>query len=382
MSTPIALWGRVETNDAAHPTVIARIEQGPHYSPSGAGWSGAGRNIAPAFTLQRQAESFESVPTGLAVRVPPSLDYLAPGDIVRVDPAFGQLNVLFRASTRFNALLVTERCNSNCVMCSQPPRDKNDSFLIDVYRTAMRLMPASTPELCITGGEPTLLGEGFFELVEDAKTLLPDTALHVLTNGRSFAYLPLAQRLAAIDHSDLMLGIPLYSDVPARHDFVVQAAGAFDQTMRGLLNLGRVGVQIELRVVLQQATVERLPRLTDFIARHLPFVHHVALMGLELTGHVPMHLDALWIDPADYQDELAAAVRTLAGAGVRPVIFNHQLCVLKPELRPFAVRSISDWKNIYEPECQGCGARAECGGFFASGKLRKSRAIAPVGSQI
>ena len=43
--------------------------------------------------------------------------------------------------------------------------------------------------------------------------------------------------------------------------------------------------------------------------------------------------------------------------GVRTLIYNHQLCLIDRELWPFAVRSISDWKNEYHPECAGCSVR-------------------------
>ena len=33
------------------------------------------------------------------------------------------------------------------------------------------------------------------------------------------------------------------------------------------------------------------------------------------------------------------------------MIYNHQLCLIDRGLWPFAVKSISDWKNEYHPEC-------------------------------
>jgi len=42
-----------------------------------------------------------------------------------------------------------------------------------------------------------------------------------------------ARRLASIHHPDLMLGNPLYSDLSEEHDYVVQARGAFNETVRG-----------------------------------------------------------------------------------------------------------------------------------------------------
>jgi len=233
------------------------------------------------------------------------------------------------------------------------------------------LMSASTPEICITGGEPTLLGKRFLEVIEATKQWLPNTSLHVLSNGRLFS-MKFAHQVAAIRHPNLMIGIPLYSDVASKHDFVVQAKGAFDETIRGIMNLERCDQRVEIRVVIHKQTFERLRQIARFIARNLPFVSQVALMGLEMTGFTKSNLDALWIDPADYQSQLRAAVNEIDQSGIKVMIYNHQLCVLSKELWPFARKSISDWKNIYMPECADCCVREDCGGFFASAHFRYS----------
>jgi His-Xaa-Ser system radical SAM maturase HxsC len=178
-----------------------------------------------------------------------------------------------------------------------------------------------------------------------------------------------------------MMGIPIYADLAHVHDHVVQADGAFDETIRGILALKSFGVRVEIRVVLQKQTIPRLVPLARFLARNLLFADHIALMGLELTGFARANLDQIWIDPADYQAELAEAVGILGRAGMKTSIYNSQICVLDPSLRPLAKRSISDWKQEYMPECGGCEAKDECGGFFASAHLRYSRAILPIVSR-
>jgi hypothetical protein len=135
---------------------------------------------------------------------------------------------------------------------------------------------------------------------------------------------------------------------------------------------------IEVRCVIHKQTFERLPQLARFIVRNLPFVSQVVLMGLEPTGFTRANLSALWIDPVDYQAELSAAVAELNRSHVRVMIYNHPLCLLKRELWPFARRSISDWKNLYLPECDCCEARSECGGFFSSASLRHSDYVRPI----
>jgi His-Xaa-Ser system radical SAM maturase HxsC len=312
-----------------------------------------------------------------AIEIGDALEFLADGDVIRITPD-RSVSVIYRLNASINSLLVTERCNSFCVMCSQPPRDIDDSYLVDQWMQAIPLFSRSTREIGITGGEPTLLGDSLFILLRQLKSFLPNTAVHLLSNGRNFRDLEMAKRLASIQHPDIMLGIPLYSDVASIHDFVVQADGAYDETIRGLLNLYRCSVPIELRVVIHRATFARLPALARFVVRNLQFVNKVALMGLEITGFTKTNLTELWIDPIEYQPQLKEAVDILTRGKVRASIYNHQLCVLDRTLWPLAVKSISDWKNEYMRECGGCTAMYQCGGFFSSAHVKRSAHISPI----
>ena len=101
-------------------------------------------------------------------------------------------------------------------MCSQPPKDREDSWLFDRARKVISLLP------------------------EDARA------------------------------------------EPGLHDFIVQAVGAFDETMHGILNLASLSQAVEIRIVVQRHTVPVLQGLEVFIVRNLPFVAQVALMGLDI----------------------------------------------------------------------------------------------------
>jgi len=293
------------------------------------------------------------------------IDQLRAGDIVGLRST-GQIRILYRSTSDFNVLFATDHCNSLCLMCSQPPRNVNESGIMAEHRRFLRLLPQGIPELGITGGEPTLLGDGFLEIIQLCKDLHPNTPLHVLTNGRLFYYASLARNLSEIQHPDLMLGIPVYSDIDSQHDYVVQAQGAFEETLIGLHNLGRYGVRVEIRVVLHRDTYKRLLPLAEFLYRNLPFASHIAFMGMESMGFAVPNLEKLWMDPTDYQAQLRDAALFLAQRGMRVSIYNHQLCVMPKELWPYCRKSISDWKNDYLPECAECSVRDDCGGFFTS----------------
>lgn len=217
----------------------------------------------------------------------------------------------------------------------------------------------------------------FIGMLGRCRDLLPDTAVHVLTNGRAFARREIVSAWARVGHPNLMAGIPIYSAVDHVHDYVVQATGAFDETVLGILRLKDAGQHVEVRVVLHAITAPRIVETCRWIARNLPFVDHVALMGLENTGFTLANDEFIWIDPVDYQDNLASAVSALAGR-VPVSVYNLPLCVLPRSIWFFAVQSISDWKNGYSDECANCSERSRCTGFFTSGRPRKSRGISPI----
>ena len=311
-----------------------------------------------------------------------SLDFLHDDYVVAVDMGTGFTRVLFRPESLHNAIFTTERCNSNCIMCSQPPRDVDDSDMVSEHLRLIDLIPTPPARLGITGGEPTLLKDGLVQIVSRLKERFPETPLTMLSNGRLFAYEELVKRLSSIGHSDFLTSIPIYANNAAEHDYIVQSKGAFDQTIQGLYNAAKHGLKVEIRVVLHKQTISGLPALAEFIYRNLPFVQHVALMGLENMGYVKKNWDLVWVDPIDYADTLEVTVRHLFYRRVAVSLYNLPLCVLPKSLWFFARQSITDYKNIYLNECEGCGVREHCSGLFASSDTKHSRAIRAIMSPV
>jgi len=311
-----------------------------------------------------------------------TFDHLYEGDLVVINPN-GIINTLYRVSSNQNSILVTERCNSNCLMCSQPPKDRDDiSYHYDILKRLIPLIPKDCKELGITGGEPTLMGELFFDLLKLISEELPNTEIHCLSNGRSFAWTNFANRLGSLNTDRLMLGIPVYSDSYQVHDHIVQSKDAFNQTILGLHNLAANSQRIEIRVVLHKLTIPRLTKLARYIYKNLPFVEHVAFMGLENQGYTPHNIDQLWIDPANYMVELSDSVEFLSSMGINVSIYNSQLCVVPQGLWKYCRKSISDWKNIYIEECTKCSLVQECGGLFASNELMHSKFLKAASSSV
>jgi His-Xaa-Ser system radical SAM maturase HxsC len=303
------------------------------------------------------------------------LSFLEEESVVAVEPRTGDLKVLFRPASHNNAIFATGRCNSNCLMCSQPPVLQQNEAIVQEHLRLVDLIKIEPESIGITGGEPTLLGTGLVSVLARLRDRLPRTRVHMLTNGRLYAYEDLVAEMAAVKHPNFTSGIPLYSDNAHEHDYIVQAKGAFDQTVIGFYNMAKAGLRLEIRIVLHQQVLPRLCKLVDFIYRNFPFADHIALMGLENMGYTKINTPILWTDPLDYSSELEEATRFLAYRQMNVSIYNLQLCVLPRSVWPFARKSISDYKNIYLAECENCAVTEKCGGLFKSTEFKHSRGI-------
>ncbi len=306
-------------------------------------------------------------------------EVIRPGDVIRIREGSSQISILYRRGSLSNSLFITEQCNSNCVMCSQPPRKIDDSWRLGELVKLLQLVDKSESQLGFTGGEPTLFGQAFGDLLRFARSQLPNTQLHVLSNGRLLRDPALTKGLVAAGGGVTQWAIPLYGDVAAIHDEVVDSVGGFEETIEGLGELALRRARVEIRIVLHAITVPRLRQLSSYIYRRLPFVEHVAFMGLEPMGYARSNRHRIWIDPIDYASEISDAVHHLHSRGMNVSIYNLPYCVLPKDLWPFARASISDWKNVADASCMKCSLTEDCAGFFASaGPEWRSRGIKPL----
>jgi sulfatase maturation enzyme AslB (radical SAM superfamily) len=124
------------------------------------------KGFAVYLALRSNAEILKSLPVEAETVVSPDdYDYLADGDVIRIRPGKGAASVLYRRNSAHNSFLLTERCNHYCLMCSQRPRDINDSWIVDDVLAAIPLIDTATAEIGFTGGEPTLLGDDFIRIL-------------------------------------------------------------------------------------------------------------------------------------------------------------------------------------------------------------------------
>lgn len=284
----------------------------------------------------------------------------------------------FKKGSNDNALFVTSACSNRCIMCCQPPKYGDDSDqLFQKNLAAITSADTDADYVCITGGEPTLIGDKLFTYMHKIWERMPDAEIHILTNGRKFAEVEYLNAFVNSVKGNMVLGIPLHSDNPIDHDYVAGVKGSFYETLKGLHNLGLLGFNIELRVILLQQNYQRLPKIAEFITLNLPFVSQVSIMGLEITGYAEKRFQEVWIDPMFCTSVLTRAVACLEQSRIQVRLFNIPLCLLPQQLWNYSCRSISDWKQTYLATCDKCEVKEQCCGVFKTSK-RYSDFIRPV----
>jgi His-Xaa-Ser system radical SAM maturase HxsC len=283
------------------------------------------------------------------------------GDVILVNPADQRAERLIRAGSKHNTLLITERCDQLCVMCSQPPKKSHIDRFTEFAQACV--LAESNTVIGLSGGEPTLFKDQLFELIEQTLTARPDLRFHILSNGQHFSEDDV-ERMRQPLFQNVLWGIPLYAANAELHDQIVAKAGAHARLHDSFAHLLCAGANVELRTVLLQTNVNALSALAEHVTTFFRLISHWSIMQLENIGFAKNRWAALYYDHRDQFSPIGTAVDRATLYGIPVELFNFARCSIPPAYRSYAPPSISDWKQRYADACTGCRERALCCGFF------------------
>lgn len=164
-------------------------------------------------------------------------------------------------------IFVTNHCNSNCIMCplSETVRKKvNQRHIEEVFQKIDEL-PENVEYINVTGGEPTLVGNEFFDIMEKLKNKFQNSGFQLLTNGRSFADFEFLKRLLPCLPYGIRFAIPLHASNAKLHDQITRSKGSFGQTDQGIKNLLICQQKVEIRIVVSKKNIEDLLNTAKYI---------------------------------------------------------------------------------------------------------------------
>ena len=290
------------------------------------------------------------------------------------------IRVLYRDESEDNFILVTNQCNSNCIMCPDADSVRNTKEVpnINVIIDHIRAIPDDARHITITGGEPGLIKENLIRIISECKICLPETEILLLSNGRVFSNTEFVNKFKAVAPNKIRVGIPLYADNPELHNRITRADNSFEQTICGIKKLLNRGIDVEIRVVVQKMNYKELEKIASFIFQEIPDVMMVNIMSLEMCGNAILNKEKVWVNYEDTKEYVYKACVELIKHGILVNLYNFPLCAIDERLYAFALKSISDYKVRYRDECDKCTLKEKCGGLFNSTINLKEANINPI----
>lgn len=296
-----------------------------------------------------------------------SLEKMDSFDVVSLSER-GTPQIVYAHSNDDNVIVLTDRCNSNCIMCpyTENHRRKAEDLDYDYICQLIDYLPSDIPHLIITGGEPTLLNDVFLQVIEQLKAKFENTEFLLLTNGRTMADRVFAKKVIEAAPSRILYGIPLHGPNSLVHDTISQVKGSFLQTVRGVKNLLERTADVEIRIVISRLNYEFLEETAAFLVKNLPNVNRVTFMAMEMCGAAAINKERVWIDYKTAAKNAEMAARILISKGIKVLFYNFPLCMVDKGFWPLCVDSITDCKIRFSESCVSCAVRSICGGVFST----------------
>lgn len=292
----------------------------------------------------------------------------------------GNIYVYLSANTEEIDIFITNKCNSNCIMCPVPEsiRKQNQINNFELNKQLIEILPEDIGYINITGGEPTLAKNDFFKTLELVVQKFEKTDFQLLTNGRSFSVQEILDRTMEIVPKGIRIAIPIHSSDECIHDAITQVKGSFKQTDTGIKNLLFYKQNVEIRIVVSRENIDSVVETAKYIVNEYTGVLCVTFIAMEMTGNAAINKELLWIDYDEAFKKIKDAIDILAYNGIDVQLYNFPLCAVDRGYWSIAAKSISDYKIRYMPECDECKVKNICGGFFASTKQVMNPRIKPI----
>ena len=282
------------------------------------------------------------------------------GEIWIIFPDQKQITRFFRPNSNSNTILLTEQCDQLCIMCSQPPKQK-DYLHFKLYLDAIKLIDRPCT-IGISGGEPTLYLTEMLDFIATARQYNNWVEFHILTNAQHFK----KHHLEALSEVSeyVVWAVPIYSNIPEEHDMIVGKIGAFKNLQNNLVFLAMSSSRIEIRTVILQSNYFSIIGLAKYLTTLLPWIDAWSIMQLEPKGYAQIDWETKFCDTSQDFSMIQSAIEIFVAKEMTVSLYNFPYCTVPKSYRRFVTKSISDWKQKYINECMNCKKKKLCGGFF------------------
>lgn len=304
---------------------------------------------------------------GKATNVSCNIDTLDDFDVIEVVEN-GIADIVYQKKSDDNAIVVTTKCNSNCVMCPCSEMSRKKGFISSLERLQeiLKYIPKDARHITITGGEPTLLKNDIFIFMEQLQRDYFNTEFLLLTNGRAFASKTFTDKFISVKPDKMRVAIPIYGYNEETHDSITQAKGSFVQAVEGIKNLLAHHMDIEIRIVISKLNIHYMQEVAEFIINNFKGIEVVHFMAIEMMGNAAKNSELVWIPYENIFEYIKQPIISIIESGIDVELYNFPLCTVDKEFWSMCRKSISGYKVCYPQQCHNCLVQSLCGGMFNS----------------
>lgn len=217
-------------------------------------------------------------------------------------------------------------------------------------------------EECIafTGGEPTL-SKHLLKLLEFTRQKWPKKHIFLVSNGRKFSDKKYARQFLEANLGDFKVGIPVFSHNPKIHDEITKAKGSWNETMAGIKNLVELGIDVEVRIIVNKMNYREMGKTAEFIAKNLKGILRIVFINMKYTGNAFINRKKLFVRYSRVVPFVQRAADVLLENGFGVKMFHFPLCLIDKKYWDMAT-GITKQENelVFSKNCRGCSVKNIC----------------------
>lgn len=272
------------------------------------------------------------------------------------------------------------RCNNRCRFCAVGDRARTDGDHLRQIQWTREARQQGVRLLDLDGGEP-LLYPRLFDIIDAARDY---DRVTVTTNGRMLAYGALARKLASRENLDLL--ISLHGADESVHDALTRAPGSFRQTLQGIRNAVRFGMNPGVNTTVTADNWRQLPDIASTLTA-------MGITRFNIQWYTPFGEPGPDLEPPEAAVHAVRDLITCHGTGLTVSLINFRYCqapdltdhmapdYYKAQRHMYFVNgervNLSAYlagRRQYRPGCDGCAYRIICGGYWDYGGRKEAAA--------
>jgi len=264
-------------------------------------------------------------------------------------------------------ICIWNKCNSKCLMCSNPSdfqaRDPYKDYSFDALKERISKIKLVDDKIILTGGEPTIHPD-FLKLLSFIRKKFPSTTIELDTNGRRFCYPSFVKKVLGFKNINIYTSLHGFN--AKTHDAITRTPESFSQTIKGIQNLLKYkefGLhELELRIIITKLIYQYVEKILKFIKENFSQVDRIVIIFMEMEGQAGQNFKVVGLTHTQFKKYILKIARWIPK--FKEFRFYHfPLCLIDHSLWKYTWRTLPDYEVTFLPKCKSCLYKKYCLGI-------------------